>query len=380
MKILTTAYKFIKLLFFFFFIITTIILSLNTIEILFTDRDFLDTIILIAEIGLVVFFIVDLFSYLHFSLKNYPKDIIVKKRYDSVPEEYINDVYLMIPAFNEELSIQKAIEACLTHVKNVLVIDDGSVDDTVENAKKAGAFVISHNENLGLASAMKTGINWCLQKGAKIIVNFDADMQYDANDIPSLIMPIIENKYDLVIGNRFEGGIESMPLKKQYGNKLFSRVIANFTGTHISDAQSGYRAFSDRFARSIKIREGFTYTQQMIIEAAEKKFRIGEIPIKFAKRDFGSSRLMHGVIDFAVGAWKLIIRVYLEYKPLVVFSIPAYLLFNIGAISLLESMSHFLYRYNIGLLFFLVSLFAFSTSLIIFMIGLYAFSKKEEHY
>lgn len=360
-------------------IITILILSLNTVDILASNVVFLKILILISESGLIFVFIINLIIYIHFSFKKYPKDILIEKRYHEIPAEFKDKVTVMIPAYNEEYSIKQAIKNCLKFVNNVLVIDDGSQDDTVKIAKDAGANVVHHVKNLGLARVMKTGIKWCLNNEVEIIVNFDADLQYDAADIPSLVMPVILHKYDLMIGNRFEGRIEQMPMQKQLGNKIFSRLIANFTDTHISDAQSGFRAFSASFARSIKIREGFTYTQQMIIEASERNYRIGEIPIKFAKRNHGASRLMHGALDFAYGAWKLIIRVYLEYRPLTVFSIPAYFLFNIGSISLLEALSHFMIHYNIGLLFFIVSMISYSTAAIIFMIGLYAFSQKNDH-
>ena len=159
-------------------------------------------------------------------------------------------IVVTIPAFNEE----KTIGEVITEIKgvmdktrfkyNLLIIDDGSRDRTKEIAEKAGAIVFSHPINYGLAETFRTEMKKALELNPDIIVHTDADGQYLASDIPKLIKPIIEKKADIVLGSRFKGKIEKMPLIKRLGNKAFSRVISKITGTKISDAQTGFRAFT----------------------------------------------------------------------------------------------------------------------------------------
>ena len=303
--------------------------------------------------------------------------ITIDERHDKIPYEFLDTVFVIITAYDEEDVIEKAIISCKRHVNNVIVIDDGSEDNTAIYAEQAGAVVIKHNVNCGLAQTLKTGIKTALKMGAAAIVNFDADLQYDANDIPSLVMPVLENRYDLMIGSRFEGRIEEMPLVKKIGNKLFSRLIANLTKTNISDAQSGYRAFSAKFAKAVKIRKGFTYTQQMIIEAAEKHFKIGEIPIVFYKRKNGKSRLMSGIFNFAFKAWRLILRVYTEYHPLKLFSYPIIAFFASSMILLNFTLLLVLNNAILAAISGVAAIILFSTSVIITSIALFAESKKS---
>ncbi|MEK6869427.1 MAG: glycosyltransferase family 2 protein, partial [Nanoarchaeota archaeon] len=139
----------------------------------------------------------------------------------------------------------------------------------------------------------------------------------------------IENGYDLVLGSRFKGTIESMPLMKKIGNIAFSKVISNITGMEISDGQTGFRAFTRRVAESIKITSGHTYTQEQIIRAVREKFRIKEVPVYFAKRK-DKSRLISNPFDYAIKAWINIIRIYRDYEPLKFFGIIGTLIFSAG--------------------------------------------------
>ena len=243
-------------------------------------------------------------------------------------------VIVTIPAFNEE----KTIGTVIGNINNVmrknrysykiLVVDDGSKDNTAMISKKSGAIVYSHPKNYGLAETFNTEVEKSLQLGAEIIVHIDADTQYQPKEIPLLINEV-KNGYDLVLGSRFKGRIESMPLVKKIGNKAFSRVISNIIGMRISDAQTGFRAFTKEVARKIKITSDHTYTQEQIIRAAKEKFRIKEIPIYFAKRN-DKSRLISNPIEYAVKAWINIIRIYRDYKPLKFFGVIGALVFSAG--------------------------------------------------
>lgn len=243
-------------------------------------------------------------------------------------------IVVTIPAYNEEGTIAAVInkihEVMGQNKYNykILVVDDGSRDKTAETAKKEGAIVYSHPKNYGLAEAFKTEVEKSLDLGADIIVHIDADTQYKAEEIPKLIKEI-ENSYDLVLGSRFKGTIESMPFMKRVGNIAFSKVISNITGMEISDGQTGFRAFTRRVAESIKITSGHTYTQEQIIRAVREKFRIKEVPVYFAKRK-DKSRLISNPFDYAVKAWINIIRIYRDYKPLKFFGIIGTLIFSAG--------------------------------------------------
>ena len=245
-------------------------------------------------------------------------------------------IVVTIPAYNEGDTIGNLINNINQVMKNgnynfkILVVDDGSKDKTSEAAKKAGAVVYSHPKNYGLADTFRTEVEKSLDLGADVIVHIDADSQYKPEEIPKLIKEI-ENGYDLVLGSRFKGNIESMPFVKKLGNVAFSKVISNIVGINISDAQTGFRAFTKRVAEKIDITSDHTYTQEQIIRVVKEKFKIKEVPIYFAKRN-DKSRLISNPFEYAIKAWINIIRIYRDYKPLKLFGIAGGLIFTIGFI------------------------------------------------
>ncbi len=258
------------------------------------------------------------------------------------PETYINSLLfndsmklvITIPAYNEE----QTLGGVLTSIKKVmqktdysyqiLVVDDGSTDKTVAVAKAAGAIVFSHPRNYGLAEAFRTEMKQCLALQADIILHTDADGQYHADDIP-LLLKKIEEGYDLVLGSRFLGTIESMPLIKRWGNKAFSRVISNISGMRITDGQTGFRVFTHEVAQ-IPITSNHTYTQEQVIRAVQEKFRVAEVPVYFAERKGSKSRLIRNPFEYASKAWINILRIYRDYKPLKFFGLFGGFLFLIG--------------------------------------------------
>ena len=158
----------------------------------------------------------------------------------------------------------------------------------------------------------------------------DADGQYKAEEIPKLLEKISQG-YDLVLGSRFKGYIESMPWLKRFGNRAFSNVISRITKTRITDAQTGFRAFTKEVAK-MQITSTHTYTQEQIIRAIKNKFRVAEVAITFRRRIYGTSRLMRSPFDFAVKAWVNIFRIYRDYEPLRFFGTIGWAFFIVGFI------------------------------------------------
>src|SRR3989344_4708833 len=206
-------------------------------------------------------------------------------------------VFGMIQAYNEEFTIAWVIKEIKQASRDyrILVVDDGSKDNTFEVAKKAGAhYVIKNKKNLGLAQAFKRGLEECLKLKADIIVNIDADFQYNALEIPRLIQPILDEKADIVLTDRKVLNLSHMPFGKKYGNLISTLVTRFVSGFPVRDAQSGFRAFS---------------------RDAALKLNILQMPCEFRARH-GKSRLISNLFSYAKKAGLTIIRSFVRYKPL----------------------------------------------------------------
>ncbi len=231
---------------------------------------------------------------------------------------------MTIPAYNEEKTLGKVIQEIPREIDQIVdvkivVIDDGSIDSTRKVALETGANkVISFKKNRGLAQAFKKGLTVSLEMGCDIIVNIDADGQYDGAEIPELLKPILNSEADIVLGSRFKGWIESMSLQKKLGNSLATKVTSLLSGYKLSDAQTGFRAFSKEAALRINVMSDYTYVQETIIQAVEKGLKIVEVPVHFRKRE-GKSRLIPNIFSYAKRASITILRTYIDYKPLRTF-------------------------------------------------------------
>ncbi|MBI2668812.1 glycosyltransferase family 2 protein [Candidatus Woesearchaeota archaeon] len=284
------------------------------------------------------------------------------------------NIIITIPAYNEE----KTLPFVLDEIKRVLqttkyrsaykilVLDDGSLDRTADVARKHGAIVVSHRRNKGLAETFRSEMHECLKLDADIIVHTDADGQYHPQHIPELIQKV-EEGYDLVLGSRFRGRIEQMPLLKRFGNLAFSTVLTSLTKVKITDSTTGFRAFTAEIARDISYINTFTYTQEQIIKAAKQKFRITEIPI--IARKTRASRLFKNPFQYAVRAWINIFRIYRDYEPLMFFG-------RIGLLGLSGGFMiglYFVYLHftagihgHLGLLFLMIILLVFGLQTVLF--------------
>lgn len=196
---------------------------------------------------------------------------------------------VVVPAYNEEKTVGKVIHQIPKRIPGIekveiIVVDDGSTDWTVSEAMKAGAKVIRHKMNMGLAISFRDGLDAALEDGADVIVNTDADLQYDQRDIPKLIKPIIKGEADIVLTDRNVWKLPHMPLGKKIGNKLATWIVRILSGFPVKDAQSGFRAFSREAALNLNVLSGYTYVQETIIQAVFKKMKITQVPCKFRAR------------------------------------------------------------------------------------------------
>ncbi len=246
------------------------------------------------------------------------------KKESIAPRQRVHAV-IMIPAFNEEETITEVVKSIPSSIEgvstiSVVVINDGSTDLTAQKAREAGARVVSNDRNRGLAFTFRKGLETALEMGADVIVNTDADNQYDQAEIPQLIQPILDGRADMVMGSRFNGKIESMPFKKKVGNRLATWIVGEVSGLKISDGQTGFRAFTREAAMQLNLFSHFTYTQESILEAADKRFRVVEIPCTFRKRA-DKNRLFSGVLNYASRAASTLLVGYVTYRPLRAFGI-----------------------------------------------------------
>lgn len=231
---------------------------------------------------------------------------------------------VQVPAYNEGRQIGDVLKAIPRSIGDdisveVLVIDDGSNDGTASAAIESGAdHIIVHRKNRGLARAFESGISACLEKGAHIIVNIDADMQYDPSEIPLLVTPIVKGEADIAIGDRQIWRTGSFRPVKRIMQLLGSRVVSSLSGQTVSDAVSGFRAYSRDAALDLNILSDFSYTTESIIQAGALRRRIISIPIS-RNEEIRPSRLAKSAFQFVMRQAITIVRARIMYRPLRTF-------------------------------------------------------------
>ncbi len=200
------------------------------------------------------------------------------------------NVFCIIPALNEEKNISLVVNQVKKLVNKVIVVDDGSIDNTRELAHKAGAIVLKHIVNRGQGAALETGNQYSIKHGADIIVHFDADNQFIANEILEVIKPIKENQFDIVFGSRFMTKKSKLPPFKKHIIMPLARLINYFLGIKTSDPQSGFRAFNNKTAKLIKIEnDGMAHCSEILYKAFFYKLRVKEVPITVIYHEFGNN-------------------------------------------------------------------------------------------
>lgn len=242
-----------------------------------------------------------------------------------------------LPAFNEEEKIAQTIKKIPRKLQGVdevfvQIIDDGSSDNTARYSKEAGAdFVYSHSINKGIGVTFRTAAEKALENGADIMVNIDADGQFDPNDISKIIAPIINKEADLVSADRFgEHEAKNMPRSKHYLNRFAAWVIGRFMNYPIKDLTCGFRGYNRETLLRLNLPGGFTYTQEVIIDALGKDLKIKWVPVEvtyFAER---KSRVVKSIYRYVNNSAKIILKAVRDVRPMKFFGIPGLFLIFIA--------------------------------------------------
>ena len=222
-------------------------------------------------------------------------------------------IIICIPAYNEEKSIGKVIQEISLVMKKtnwhyqILVLDDGSTDNTKEIAIKNGATVVSNKINLGLAKTFQKEMEICKNLEADIIVHIDGDGQYPPRYIPRMIESILDGN-DLVLGSRFGNGIYCGSIGRKLGNLFFAKIFCLLLRKNVHDTTTGFRAFTKEIAQ-LPIKSKFTYTQEQLIRAIRSKKTVREIPIQARKTR--KSRLFDSILEYFYRASITILKIFI---------------------------------------------------------------------
>lgn len=248
---------------------------------------------------------------------------------------------IQIPCLNEADHLPDTLAALPRNIQGIdqielLVIDDGSSDDTAGVARRHGVHhIVRHRKNRGLAAAFRSGLDHALRAGADIIVNTDADGQYVGEDIARLVAPVVDGSADIVIGDRGVRDNAHFGPFKRLLQRLGSSIVRRLSRTDITDAVSGFRAISRAAAQQIHITTDFSYTTDMLIQAGRKRLSILSVPIR-TNAAARPSRLFKSIPDFIANTGVTMVRVYLTYNPLRFFMGIGLVATLIGAIPILR--------------------------------------------
>jgi glycosyltransferase involved in cell wall biosynthesis len=242
---------------------------------------------------------------------------------------------IQIPCFNEAGTLKVALDALPKSLPGissieVLIVDDGSTDDTVDVATNWGVdHIVRQPQNRGLARAFIAGLDASVCADADIIVNTDADNQYCADDIEKLIIPILRGEAEIVVGARPINETDDFSLVKKLLQKLGSWVVRRASNTDVADAPSGFRAMSRDAAQRLNVFSDYTYTLETIIQAGQKGMAITSVPIR-TNGYLRPSRLVSSIPSYVKRSILTIIRIFITYRPLRFFAWVGTMIFLVG--------------------------------------------------
>jgi glycosyltransferase involved in cell wall biosynthesis len=234
---------------------------------------------------------------------------------------------VVLPALNEEATVGKVVRAIPRSIPGItgveaIVVDDGSTDRTAAEAQAAGAAVLSFGRNRGLGRAFTAGIEAALRAGADLIVNMDADGQFDPATIPELIRPLLEGRAEFATCTRFARPdlVPEMPRIKRLGNAAVTWIISFLTGVRFTDVSCGFRAYTRETALRLNLFGDFTYTQETFLDLVRKKVLMVEVPLPVrGQREFGTSRMANSVLSYGLRASSIILLAVRDTRPLTFF-------------------------------------------------------------
>jgi glycosyltransferase involved in cell wall biosynthesis len=256
---------------------------------------------------------------------------------------------IQIPCLNEAQNIAQTVQALPREIPGIdvieyMVIDDGSTDSTAEVSRQSGVHhVIVLPHHVGLAAAFTVGLEESLKNEADIIVNTDADNQYNADDIHLLVEPILNGRADIVIGDRGVASLKAFSPTKRLLQRFGSWITGQASGFNTPDATSGFRAFSRAAALKTLVMNDYSYTLETLIQAGARRMVVEYVPIR-TNQQVRPSRLMRSIPDYLSHSGTTILRAYTMYRPLRVFTMISVLLIVGGLIGA----GRFLYYYIIG--------------------------------
>lgn len=245
---------------------------------------------------------------------------------------------IQMPALNEEASIAQVLRSLPSTLPGIdeivrLVVDDGSTDRTAELARAEGAVVVSHPRNLGVGMAFRTGIAKATELGADIVVTIDSDGQFNVNDIPVLLAPILAGEADFVTASRFldPALVPEMPAAKRWGNDVIARWLSAITKQTYRDVSCGFRAYSRNAFLRLNLLGSFTYTHEVFLTLAFADVPIKEIPVVVrGVREHGKSRVASNLFRYAHRTASIILKTYRDYRPLHFFGYAGLALAAVG--------------------------------------------------
>lgn len=254
---------------------------------------------------------------------------------------------IQIPCYNEEETLAVALGALPRSLPGVdvlewLVVDDGSSDRTAEVAERCGVHHVIRRPHEGLARTFLAGVEACLARGADIIVNTDADNQYEAADIPKLIAPILSGDADMVIGERPISQIAHFSFPKKVLQRIGSWVVRLASSTNIADAPSGFRAIGREAALRLNVFNEYTYTLETIIQGGQRNMRVISVPIR-TNEFLRPSRLLRSIPSYIQRSVLTILRIFVVYKPLRFFTIAGAIPFAAGSLLMVRWLYLFLF-------------------------------------
>jgi len=260
---------------------------------------------------------------------------------------------IQIPCYNEASSLPQTLRELPRQLAGIdqveiLVVDDGSQDGSAAVAKEAGAdHVLRQARHAGLAAAFTAGLDACLKLGADIILNTDADNQYDPHEIPALLQPVLDGKAEIVIGDRRVATLAEFSPIKRLLQSFGSGVVARAAGFPVPDAASGFRVFTREAALRTLVLSDYSYTLETLIQAGARRAAVIFVPIH--TRPAGRpSRLMHSQVDYLIHSSAAVVRAYTHYRPLRVFLAAGSLFLFVGLVLGLRYLVFFLLGQGTG--------------------------------